>query len=48
MRVASRHNCPLDRQCTEQVDIAYCGGPVLMNRRTELVGVQVERQRYRR
>ena len=48
MRVTSSHNCALDRQCTEQVDIAYFGGPVLMNRRTELGGVRVERQRYRR
>ena len=48
MRVTSSHNCALDRQCTEQVDIAYFGGPVIMNRRTELGGVRVERQRYRR
>ena len=48
MRVNSSHNCPLDRQGQEQVDIAYFKGPVLMNRRTELGGVRVERQRYRR
>ena len=48
MRVTSSHSCPLDRQCTEQVDIEYFGGPVLMNRRTELGGVRVERQTYRR
>ena len=48
MRVTSSHTCPMDRQCTEQVDIAYFDGPVLMNRRTELGGVRVERQRYKR
>ena len=38
MRVTSSHLCPMDRQCTEQVDISYFSGPVLMNRRTELGG----------
>ena len=48
MRVTSAHSTPLDRQCMEQVNIAYFRGPVLMNRRTELGGVRVERQQYRR
>ena len=48
MRVTSSHTCPMDRQCTEQVDISYFEGPVLMNRKTELGGVRVERQKYRR
>ena len=48
MRVTSSHKCPLDRQCQEQVNIACFGGKVLMNRRTELGGIRVERQRYRR
>ena len=48
MRVTSTHSCPLDRQCMEQVDISYFTGPVLMNQRTELGGVRVERQQYRR
>ena len=48
MRVTSIHSTPLDRQCMEQVDISYFRGPVLMNRRTELGGVRVERTKYRR
>ena len=44
MRVTSAHSYPLDIQCMEQVDISYFRGPVLMNRRTELGGVRVERQ----
>ena len=48
MRVTSAHSTPLDRQCMEQVNISYFRGPVLMNRRTELGGVRVERQQYRR
>ena len=48
MRVTSTHSTPLDRQCMEQVNISYFRGPVLMNRRTELGGVRVERTKYRR
>ena len=35
-RVTRSNKCPLDRHCQEQVDISYFGGPVLMNRKTEL------------
>ena len=38
----------MDRHCTEQDDIYNFEGPVLMNRKTELGGVRVERQNYRR
>ena len=33
MRVTSSHTCPMDRQCTGQVDISYFEGPVIMNRK---------------
>ena len=48
MRVTSTHSTPLDRQCTEQINISYFQGPVLMNRRTEMGGIRVERTQYRR
>ena len=38
MGVTSSHLCPMDRQCTEQVDISYFSGPVLMNRKTDWGG----------
>ena len=48
MRVTGVHNNSLDRQVTEDVNIASFGGEFLMNRRGELGGVRIERQQYRR
>ena len=48
MRVTGVHNDSLDRQVTEGVNIANFRGEFLMNRRGELGGVRIERQRYRR
>ena len=42
------YNEPLDRQLMERVKISNFKGEVLMNRRTEMGGVQVERTQYRR
>ena len=38
----------LDRQVMERVTISNYRGPILMNRRNEMGGIRVERQRYRR
>ena len=38
MRVTSSHKTTMDRQGKERVDISSFQGPVLMNRRTEMVG----------
>ena len=48
MRVTGVYKDSLDRQVMEKVHIQNFKGPVLMNRRTELGGVRVERTRYRR
>ena len=48
MRVTTTHNTPMDRQVKERVDISSFQGPVLMNRRTEMGGIRVERMQYRR
>ena len=48
MKVTRLHNDSLDRQVTEGVNIANFRGDVLMNRRGELGGVRIERQRYQR
>ena len=48
MRVIGVHNDSLDRQVTEGVNIANFKGEVLMNRRTDMGGVRVERTQYRR
>ena len=48
MKVTSSHNTPMDRQVRERVDLTSFHGPVLMNRRNEMGGIRVERQRYRR
>ena len=48
MEVVKSYNEPLDRQMMERVKISNFKGEVLMNRRTEMGGVRVERTRYRR
>ena len=48
MRVTGAHKEPLDRQIMERVQIQNFKGPVLMNRRSEMGGVRVERMQYRR
>ena len=48
MRVTSNYNDPLDRQIMESVQISTFPGPVLMNRRSEMGGVRVERMQHRR
>ena len=48
MEVVKSYNEPLDRQLMERVKISNFKGEVLMNRRTEMGGVRVERTRYRR
>ena len=39
---------PLDRQIMEKIQIQTLKLPVLMNRRSEMGGVRVERMQYRR
>ena len=48
MEVVKSYNEPLDRQLMERVKISNFKGEVLMNRRTEMGGVRVERTQYRR
>ena len=48
MRVTGAYKDPLDRQIMERVQIQNFKGPVLMNRRSEMGGVRVERTQYRR
>ena len=48
MEVVKSYNKPLDRQLMERVKISNFKGEVLMNRRTEMGGVRVERTQYRR
>ena len=48
MRVTGNYNDPLDRQIMESVQISTFPGPVLMNRRSEMGGVRVERMQHRR
>ena len=48
MKVTGVHESSLDRQVTERVNIENFQGPILMNRRTELGGVRIERMQYRR
>ena len=48
MEVVNSYNMPLDRQLMERVKISNFKGEVLMNRRTEMGGVRVERTQYRR
>ena len=48
MRVTGVYPKPLDRQVTERINISNFQGTVLMNRRNEMGGIRVERQRYRR
>ena len=48
MRVTGAFNDPLDRQIMERIHIQNFRGPVLMNRRTEMGGVRVDRMQYRR
>ena len=48
MRITGAYGDCLDRQIMEKVHIQTFRGPVLMNRRTELGGVRIERTRYRR
>ena len=48
MRTTGSYTDPLDRQLQERVNITNFKGPILMNRRNEMGGVRVDRQRYRR
>ena len=48
MRVTGTFKDPLDRQIMERIQIQNFKGPVLMNRRTEMGGVRVDRMQYRR
>ena len=48
MRVTGTYKDPLDRQIMERIQIQNFKGPVLMNRRSEMGGVRVERMQYRR
>ena len=48
MRVTGAFKVPLDRQIMERIQIQNFKGPVLMNRRSEMGGVRVERMQYRR
>ena len=48
MKVTGVHDSSLDRQVTERVNIENFKGPILMNRRTELGGVRIERMQYRK
>ena len=48
MRVTGVYKDSLDRQVMEKVQIQHFKGPVLMNMRTELGGVRIERTSYRR
>ena len=48
MKVTGAFQDPLDRQIMEKIQIQNFKGPVLMNRRSEMGGVRVERMQYRR
>ena len=48
MKVTGLHSNSLDRQVTERVNIENFKGQILMNRRTEMGGVRLERMQYRR
>ncbi len=48
MRVTGAYRDSLDRQVTEQVHITNFRGPVWMNRKSEMGGVRVDREQYRR
>ena len=48
MRVTGDYSTPLDRQIIEIIQISNFKGPVLLNRKNELGGVQIERTQYRR
>ena len=48
MKVTGTFQDPLDRQIMEKIQIQNFKGPVLMNRRSEMGGVRVERMQYRR
>ena len=48
MKVTTCHTDALDRQVRERVNISSFKGQFLMNRRTEMGGLRVERTQYRR
>ena len=48
MKVTGTFQDPLDRQIMEKIQIQNFKGPVLMNRRSEMGGVRVERMQHRR
>ena len=48
MKVTTYHTDALDRQVRERVNISSFKGQFLMNRRTEMGGLRVERTQYRR
>ena len=48
MRVTGSYKDSLDRQVMERVQITNFSGPVRMNRKSEMGGVRVEREQYRR
>ena len=47
-KVTGSFQDPLDRQIMEKIQIQNFKGPLLMNRRSEMGGVRVERMQYRR
>jgi hypothetical protein len=47
MRVTGQFRQPLDRQIAEKVQISRFNGDILMNRKNELGGAVVERERYK-
>ena len=48
MKVTGAFQDPLERQIMEKIQIQNFQGPVLMNRRSEMGGIRVERMQYRR
>ena len=48
MKVTGVHTSCLDRQVTERVNIENFQGAILMNRRSEMGGVRVDRMQYKR
>ena len=42
------HATPMERQVSERVELFTFKGPVLMNRRTEMGGIRVERMQHKR
>ena len=47
MEVTGTFREPLDRQLTEKINISKFKGSILMNRKNELGGAVVEREKYK-